>query len=387
LTKKLTDKEFIEKAIEVHGDKYNYSRVKYKNAKTKVKIVCSKHGEFEQSPSSHLQGSNCYKCAQINKSKKQTSTTIEFIRKAKEIHGNKYDYRETKYVDCSTDIKIFCKNHKGSFYQNPSHHLEGHGCALCAGSKKYTTEEFIEKAIEVHGDKYDYKYVDYKGREVIVKIFCKKHKKFFYQKPCHHIRGSGCKDCGKEISIRKQSKSQDDFIKEAIKINGNKYDYSKVKYIKARCPVEIICLKHFSFFQSPDSHLRGQGCPVCCKKGESKVGEFLVKYFKDWKIIAQKKIWSSFKYYLRSRVCDFWLERDDIKVVVEYDGEQHFRPVRFNGMSFEKAKNNFKRTQLKDKLDIQFCKENDIILYRIKYNEDKESSIKNLKNKLLALRS
>ncbi len=120
---------------------------------------------------------------------------------------------------------------------------------------------------------------------------------------------------------------------------------------------------------------RGSGCPFCKMKGEGQVGDLLLKYFSKWEVTPQKKIWEKYKNYEAKRLCDFWMEKDDIKIMVEHDGEQHFEPVRFGGISLKKAKSNFKKLKLKDKLDAQFCKENNILLYRIKYDEDKEKSI------------
>ncbi len=113
---------------------------------------------------------------------------------------------------------------------------------------------------------------------------------------------------------------------------------------------------------------------------------FLSQYFKDWNIIPHKKIWDTYENYNHKRYCDFWLEKDDIKVMVEYDGTQHFMPVRFNGMSLKKAERQFKNTQIKDKLDSQFCRKKNILLYRIKYDQDMEESIIRLKNRINSLR-
>jgi len=125
--KRLTTEQFIEKAKAVHGDKYDYSLVDYKNAKTKVKIICSIHGVFEQIPYNHLQGKKCFEC---NGSKK--TTTKQFIEKAKVIHGDKYDYRQVKYNNRHNKVKIVCPEH-GPFEQTPGCHLNGNGCPKCVG--------------------------------------------------------------------------------------------------------------------------------------------------------------------------------------------------------------------------------------------------------------
>ena len=132
------------------------------------------------------------------------------------------------------------------------------------------------------------------------------------------------------------------------------------------------------------SRNKGIGCPYCINKNEGKVKELLFKYFKNWNIIPHKKIWDKYKDYNHKRYCDFWLDKDGIKVIVEYDGEQHFRPVSFGCKDKIKVANNFKMTQIKDKFDTKFCKENNIILHRIRYNEDKEESVKRLQLSIYA---
>jgi hypothetical protein len=128
---------------------------------------------------------------------------------------------------------------------------------------------------------------------------------------------------------------------------------------------------------------RRQGCRICSYgKSEKEVGDILKIYFDKWKILRQKKIWDSYKRYNHKRYCDYWLERNGAKIMVEYDGRQHFEPVRFANFSWKKAQKNLEKTQIKDKLDAKFCKEHGIILHRIKYNEDKEESIKRLKASL-----
>jgi hypothetical protein len=154
-----TNEEFIKEAKLVHGDKYDYSLVKYKNNYTKVKIICKEHGIFEQEPCSHLNGCGCISCVCHKK-----STTEEFVIKAKLVHGDRYDYFMVEYVKSSMKIKIICKEH-GIFEQTPNSHLNGQGCPSCVGLKKSTTEEFIIKAILIHGDKYDYSLTIYESNK------------------------------------------------------------------------------------------------------------------------------------------------------------------------------------------------------------------------------
>ena len=124
-------KIFIEKAIKKHNNKYNYDKVEYINARTNIIIICKIHGKFLQTPSNHLKGHGCLKCANINTSKRMLSTTKEFIKKASAIHKYKFEYTKVKYINNSTNITIICKLH-GDFLQKPHNHLAGDGCIKCS---------------------------------------------------------------------------------------------------------------------------------------------------------------------------------------------------------------------------------------------------------------
>ena len=147
---------FIEKARQIHNDKYDYSKVNYVNSRTKVCIICPTHGEFWQTPHNHLKG---YGCAECGKEKSHLSkiTTEDFIVKSKEIHGNKYDYSKACYKTCDTKVCIICPEH-GEFWQTPSNHINGSGCPKCANEKRKNTllkdtKLFIDAATLIHGEK------------------------------------------------------------------------------------------------------------------------------------------------------------------------------------------------------------------------------------------
>ena len=139
------------------GDKYDYSKVEYVNNSTKVCIICPIHGEFWQTPNKHLGGQGCKECSKVligEKNKKYTTKT--FIEKCITVHGTKlFDYKDTKYINPKTKIKIFCNIHKEYFYIMPYAHLNGQGCPKCknkkiSDSKKRSVTDFIEKARKVH---------------------------------------------------------------------------------------------------------------------------------------------------------------------------------------------------------------------------------------------
>lgn len=129
--KRKTTEQFIKESIAINGDRYDYSQVNYINAYTKVDIVCRIHGPFKQEPSSHLKGTECAKCSKM----KFTKNTSEFIDRAHSIHGDRYDYSNTLYINADTKVNIICKIH-GEFQQSVKGHYSGHGCTECA--KQYT---------------------------------------------------------------------------------------------------------------------------------------------------------------------------------------------------------------------------------------------------------
>ena len=203
--RKLTTEQFIEKARKVHGGTYDYSLVKYINYKSNVSILCKTHGLFTQTPDSHISGSGCSKCGNINVGNNLRIDQESIIKRFKEIHGDKYDYSSVSYLRQDVKVKIICNIH-GDFEQIPSNHLRGHGCPKCSNLKISDSlissrEEFINRSVSIHGDKYDYSLVDYKSALSKVLIKCHKHG-LFKQIPNSHLQGFGCIKCGMESTIK-----------------------------------------------------------------------------------------------------------------------------------------------------------------------------------------
>lgn len=196
MSKKLTTEEFISKAKDAHGGLYNYSLVNYQNSSTKIKIICSVHGEFEQTPNNHIsQKQGCPICAGNKLMNKRG-----FVEKAKDVHGNIYDYSKVNYTGNKSKVIINCNKH-GDFEQKPNQHLNGNGCPKCAGVGR-TTKDFINDASEKHDDKYDYSKTIYKRYDTPIKIICPIHGEF-EQKPYIHLMGSGCQKCSESKGEKK----------------------------------------------------------------------------------------------------------------------------------------------------------------------------------------
>lgn len=249
--KKLTTEEFIAKAKAIHGDKYDYSKVKYEGTEKKVIIICKTHKDYLIKPHNFLHGQGCPKC-----SSHQFITRESFILRAKKIHNNRYDYSKVNFIKASEPVCIICPIH-GEFFQKPNVHLNGCGCQKCYGTPKLTTEEFIEKAKTIYGDKYDYSKVNYTGNKNKICIICPTHGEWLVT-PNNFLRGSECLKC---YGTPKLTTSE--FIEKAKQVHGNKYNYSKVAYNGNKSKVKIICPIHGEFLQSAASHLKGAGCPAC----------------------------------------------------------------------------------------------------------------------------
>lgn len=321
---------FIKKAQSIHKNadgtpKYDYSKVRYVNSHTKVCIICHnkdefgvEHGEFWQKPYQHLnEKSGCKKCSN------NFMDTERFVKLASLVHNNKYDYSKVEYKNSTTKVTIICPIH-GEFEQVASYHLSGNGCQKCAGKYRINQEEFIVEARKIHGDKYDYSKVEYKNKTTKVCIICPIHGEF-WQTPKCHLKGENCPKCTNNVS------SGDFFIEKAKEKHKNEknesiYDYSKVNYKNSLTKVCIICPVHGEFWQSPGRHLMGDGCPRCkASKMEDSITKLLTKY--DIKYISQagEEVLS----FIGKLKIDFYLP--NYNIAIECQGEQHFKSIEHFG--------------------------------------------------------
>lgn len=231
-------------------------------------------------------------------------TTEQFIKEAKAIHVDRYDYSLVDYKRCDIHIKIICKTH-GAFEQSPNSHLNNRGCPNCGfesrGLKfRLTRDEFIRRSSEKHSNKYNYDLVIYKGNSHKVDIICPKHG-VFKQIPYDHSSGKGCNKCAYELKRIKITKSQDEILKRFKDTHGDRYCYKKVKYKSGKGKVIITCLLHGDFEQESHAHSIGQGCPKCGRKriknsAKENPSGWSVS---NWNNSAKKSKWfDSFKVYV-----------------------------------------------------------------------------------------
>ena len=298
MSKRKTTQEFIQQAISIHPE-YCYDKVDYTTAKNKVCIICPEHGEFLISPNNFLAGRKCPKCSAKSKSDKLSDSKETFIEKAKQINSN-YDYSKIKYVNQHTKVIITCPIH-GDFEITPNNLLQGKGCPKCyVESKLLTTQQFIDKAIKIHGDLYNYDKVEYKGTQI---------------------------------------------------------------------PVIIICKKHGEFLQTPNSHLRGRGCPYCNQSHGERVISNLLSQF-NIKAIPQFKIGLENNTIRNYLLVDFYLP--DQNLIIEYNGIQHYTPIEHFGGILK-----YNDQKSRDKILEKYCQDNNINLIVVPYTMNK-TEIENL---------
>lgn len=185
-------------------------------------------------------------------------TQSEFMERARTIHGDKYDYFKSIYINSKTKIIIKCQKH-GDFYQQPRHHLFGKGCRDCARDNlRMPQSTFIDLATSKHNGFYLYHDVIYETARKKVRIICPKHG-YFNQTPHEHLKGAGCAKCANELNRN----SEHYVLSEFNRIHGDRYIYDKFKYKTGMTKSTITCKTHGDFEQYARYHIRGWGCPKC----------------------------------------------------------------------------------------------------------------------------
>jgi hypothetical protein len=254
--RRLTTKEFVERAVAVHGDRYDYTQVGYVDFHSRVWIVCRMHGGFYQSPQSHVfHRAGCPKCSQ-----RYSPSTAEWVRQMQAIHGDRYDYTESLYRGANRLVTIGCRTH-GPFDQLATRHAHGVRCPLCAAADAPTTAKWIRSARAVHGNRYDYSLVDYVRSKQPIVIVCRVHGPF-EQRPNDHVSGrNGCAACA-----GRYSPTTAEWVERARGVHGDRYDYSEVVDRNSHSKVTVVCGLHGGFDVAPGNHIANRsGCPTCAR--------------------------------------------------------------------------------------------------------------------------
>jgi hypothetical protein len=256
-----TTEEFIDRLRAVHGNKYDYSLVEYVRSDLPVRLICTEHGHFEKTPINLVHhGSGCSKCSQL-----YSPTTKEWIQRAVSVHGDMYDYSLVEYVNSVSPVEIICKIH-GSFPQRPSSHIhQKAGCNKCSGKWKLDSDEFIRRAKEVHGDYYDYSKTEYTTRHSRLIVTCPEHDDFLVI-AASHLSGNRCRKCAGLYPV-----DEVEFINRCMKKYGDRYDYSNLNYVDFTTKVTVGCRVeghgNFSTIPSAFFHTMRTGCPSCTNHG------------------------------------------------------------------------------------------------------------------------
>lgn len=180
------------------------------------------------------------------------------MKRFRAVHGDLYSYSNMEFIKTDGKLAITCKKH-GDFKQSFREHIKGGGCQRCSGRHRWTTSEFKENALRVHGVKYDYSKSVYTGALNELVITCGIHGDFTTQPSRHVLRGDGCPGCN-----RVRETTVEDFLERSAARFGNRYDYSLVEYVDTKTPVKIICSSHGVFEQPPSYHLANAvGCQQC----------------------------------------------------------------------------------------------------------------------------
>ena len=255
----------------------------------------------------------------------------EFIRLSKLKHGDTYDYSvSTDYTKAAALVTIRCLKH-GLFRQRAcDHYTYGDICPKCSKDReRLGLEAFLAKAAMIHNGKYNYKKIKYlPTTSAMVKIICPHHGTFI-QRADSHLSGCGCPTCGKG-ALRKTTEQ---FINESKALFPNKFTYEYTKYIHNKHKIILTCIRHGPFTTTPNQHLsHGASCPKC----HSSFGEILLRlYLNKYGIAAIEQ-------YRLGTLHKFDFAIPDAKILIEFDGQQHFEPVeKFGGVEgFNKRKRN-----------------------------------------------
>lgn len=244
-----------------HGDRYDYSKVEYKGGSYDVLITCREHGDFWQRPKAHENGRNCNDCMNKEAGLNRRYTTEQIIARAREVHGQKYDYSEMRYETINDKVTIICPEH-GAFTQIINNHIN-------------------------------------------------------WQK-------ANCPECSKIEGGLKRRISNEEWINRFNEVHGEKYDYSNFQSFGAENKAIIICRNHGEFPQEPIVHANGHGCPKCLKKNQTRVYDFLSEIFPNQEIFYDfRHPELRFSQSNAKMELDIWIP--EISLAIEYQGEQHFK--------------------------------------------------------------
>ena len=373
--KKMDTGLFVAKAREKYGSKFAFDKTCYKNARTKLIVTCSEHGDIEVAPDVFLNRSKtgCNKCGNaITADKKTKYNTEKIVEAYREKWGDEYDYSEVVYKGYQEKVRITHLKCGRTFEQLASSHLK-YGCMACSAKqrglqmKAKSKARFLERARSIHGDAYEYHLDEFESMTSHIKIHCRKHDYFFRSAPNNHLHPknpTGCPKCALERISKFHSSGLDNFVLNARAIHGDVYDYSEVEYTNNRTKVAIKCKEHGVFMQTPGSHLAKSGCPMC---SSSRMERYIASYLESVGIeFSTQHTFHDCKRKMPLPF-DFAVKKPDGTVagIIEYHGDQHFRPVEHFGGEVA-----FRDRTINDYIKSSYCHKNGIPILVAKSSDD-----------------
>ena len=344
----------------------------YINAKTKILHKCKIDGyEWYAAPSNILQGRGCPKCGKIIKAERKRKNHYWYISKVYEINPNIEVIEE--YRGYHEKILHKCKIDGYEWYVAPSVILSGSGCPECASlirlqKRRKTHDIYVEEVAKINPS---IEVIEtYINTHTKILHRCKACGHEWYVEPSHILIGNGCPVCAKISMAIKERKSHEEYVNEVFIINPNIEVVEE--YINAKTPILHRCrIDGYEWYAIPSNILNGRGCPKCrFSYGEYNIDKYLTKH--NIVHIFQHRF-SDCK-NKRTLPFDFYLP--DYNVCIEFDGKQHFEAVDiFGGIDSLQA------TQRNDNIKTKYCANNNIILLRIKYDQNIEEILNNFFNK------
>lgn len=359
--------KFIEKAHEIHGDKYSYEKAVYTGCTKPLIVTCSLHGDFKITPHKHISGKQgCPECGKLVLAAKKNKGAL-FVERAKAIHGDKYDYSLVNYKTCKDPVEIICNRCGKHFLQTPDNHINTKkGCPVCGKERskekliargkerrgkpnlkrRSSTEEWVAKVLAKHpdfADKYDYSHVVYTKIDERVEIICKTCGRVMHPKARNHLyAGDGCKSCAGRASSAGSIPSFQEVVKRCREVHGDDYEYFEDSYVNVSTPMSIRCKKCGNVFpQRPEFHYgKKQGCPNCqhvVSSGEKDVFSFM-KEHTHYEVQNNVRIVPDFfvgDKRIHKAELDIYVP--ELKLAIEYNGT-YFHDISLKGKGYHIGK-------------------------------------------------
>ena len=366
--------EYVERMKAAHpGENLEYPRQPItEGVHTKITIIDhdkgrngEEYGPYVQEIKSHINGASHPRKANEKRAKANRHITREeYIERFKEIFGDDYTYDKFEYYGYREKSIITCKEH-GDFEATPGSLIQGHGCPKCGNVYHSTLDELKERFDEMHHGKYDYSLIEtFNNAFEKLPIICPDHG-MFEMSANKHLKGQGCPQCGIESSARERSLGVDEFIRKATEKHNGKYTYVKdeINYVNNSTKVPIHCDKHGVFYQSPQGHLAGNGCPKCVSsfsKNEEEVYKYVLQFCPD-AIQHDRKI-------LCGQELDIYIPSKNI--AIEYNGVYWHTEKQGKDRNYHLSKTlrcNEQGIKLYQIFEDEYLEHKDVVLRKIKH--------------------